>query len=82
MAEVDPRPMGRLQNKDSQDRYATYVKRLVCYALRVLESVDGWQPVDAESNAEGEGDWLDSDEVVIVDPDQTSEEPDPMADAR
>jgi hypothetical protein len=82
MAEVDPRPMGRLQNKDSQDRYATYVKRLVCYALRVLESVDGWQPVDAESNAEGEGDLLDGDEVVIVDADQISEEPDPMADAR
>jgi hypothetical protein len=41
MAEVDLRPIGRLQNKDSQDRYATYIKWLVCYTLRVLESVDG-----------------------------------------
>ena len=57
------------------------MKQLVYYALQVLESVDRQQLVDAESNAEGEGDQLDSDEVVIVDTDQTSEEPNLIADA-
>ena len=38
MEEVDQRPMGRLQNMNSQDRYATYWKRLICYALRVVQS--------------------------------------------
>jgi len=33
MEEVDQRPMGRLQNQDSQDRYANYWKRLICYSF-------------------------------------------------
>lgn len=37
-AEADPRPMGRLQNGESQKRYTRYMKRMVCYALRVLQS--------------------------------------------
>ncbi|KAG6019369.1 hypothetical protein E4U40_007082 [Claviceps sp. LM458 group G5] len=32
------RPMNRLQNRDSQARYANYWKRLICYALRVAQS--------------------------------------------
>ena len=55
MSETDPRPMGRLQNKDSQKRYAAYVKRLVCYSLRVLDSVDALGAVDSEGDGEGEG---------------------------
>ena len=38
MKEVDQHPMGRLQNTSSQDRYAMYWKRLICYALRVVQS--------------------------------------------
>jgi hypothetical protein len=30
--------MGRLQNQNSQDRYANYWKRLICYLLRVAQS--------------------------------------------
>jgi hypothetical protein len=84
MSEADPRPMGRLQNKDSQKRYAAYAKRLVCYSLRVLESVDGLGVVSSE----GEG----GDEWVNVDAMDTTEEgrakspaggpSDTMADAR
>lgn len=51
MSETDTRPMGRLQNKDGQKRYATYVKRLVCCSLRVLESVDA----TCVANSQGEG---------------------------
>jgi hypothetical protein len=38
MEEVDQRPIGRLQNQNSQDRYASYRKRLICYSLRVVQS--------------------------------------------
>jgi hypothetical protein len=84
MSETDPRPMGRLQNKDSQKRYAAYVKRLVCYSLRVLESIDALGVV----NSQGES----GDEWVNVDTMDTTEEGraespaegprDTMADAR
>ena len=33
--EADMRPIARLQNRDSQLRYAGYLKRFICYALRV-----------------------------------------------
>ena len=55
MSETDQRPMARLQNKDSQQRYATYVKRLVCYSLRVLRSVDGLQQACQQSNSQDNG---------------------------
>ena len=59
-----------------------YIKRLVYYALQILESIDRQQPVDTESNVEEESNQLDSNEVVIVDIDQISEEPDPIVDVR
>ncbi|TKA60633.1 hypothetical protein B0A49_13140 [Cryomyces minteri] len=37
-AEIDVRPLNRLQNVDSQDLYAGYWKRFICYCLRVAES--------------------------------------------
>ena len=55
MEEVDPRPMGRLQNQDSQDRYANYWKRLICYSLRVVKSEQQRQVGDP-SRAENETD--------------------------
>lgn len=60
IAEVDQRPMGRLQNSDSQDRYATYWKRLICYAIRVLrngEVEDGseqWTDISDDAMSDGE----------------------------
>ena len=41
IAEVSQRPMGRLKNESSQNVYATYWVRLICYCLRVLQSEDG-----------------------------------------
>ena len=38
MSETNPRPLARLRNKDIQERYAAYVKRMVCYSLCVLGS--------------------------------------------
>ncbi|RYE97104.1 MAG: hypothetical protein EOO77_39665, partial [Oxalobacteraceae bacterium] len=88
MSETDPRPMGRLQNKDSQKRYAAYVKRLVCYSLRVLDSVDAPGAVDLGGDSEGEGadDWINVNAMDTTEDGQaepTVGEPvDTMADAR
>jgi superfamily II DNA helicase RecQ len=34
--EIDPRPLGRLQNPESQAVYASYIVKFVCFYLRVL----------------------------------------------
>jgi hypothetical protein len=34
--QVDVRPIARLQNSESQKRYAGYIKRFICYLLRIL----------------------------------------------
>jgi hypothetical protein len=55
MEEVDQRPMGRLQNQTSQDRYANYWKRLICYSLRVARDEQAQSPSrieDGESHDE------------------------------
>ena len=36
--EIDVRPLARLQNESSEDRYASYMSRIICYLLRVEES--------------------------------------------
>ena len=36
--QIDLRPMARLQNPESQKRYAGYMKRFVCYLLRVYNA--------------------------------------------
>jgi superfamily II DNA helicase RecQ len=36
--QIDVRPMARLQNSESQKRYAGYMKRFICYLLRVLDA--------------------------------------------
>jgi hypothetical protein len=56
MSETDLRPIGRLQNKDSQKRYAAYAKRLICYSLRVLVSIDSVDVVNSQSES-GDG-WV------------------------
>jgi hypothetical protein len=73
MSEIDPRPMGRLQNKDSQKRYAAYAKRLVCYSLRVLESVDTLGAVNSQGESGDE--WVNVDAMDITEEGQ-AESPD------
>ena len=36
--EADARLMARLQNPESQKRYASYMKRFICYVLRVYSA--------------------------------------------
>jgi hypothetical protein len=38
--EVDPHPLARLQNPESQARYASYIVKFVCYFLRILADVE------------------------------------------
>jgi hypothetical protein len=94
MEEVDQRPMGRLQNQNSQDRYANYWKRLICYSLRVaqserlheaespllLEEVEGY-----EEHSDGHDDDDDEERSSVEDDDDTTTpivRDDKMRDAR
>jgi hypothetical protein len=75
MEEVDPRPMGRLQNQDSQDRYANYWKRLICYSLRVAQSEQQQQAVDpSQLENETDGGNEEEEESRAEDDDATDEE--------
>jgi hypothetical protein len=84
MSETDPRPMGRLQNKDSQKRYAGYAKRLICYSLRVLESTDAVDVADPRSESADE--WINVDAMDTTEEGQAESPargpPDTMTDAR
>jgi hypothetical protein len=54
------RPLARLQNSDSQQRYAVYTARLLCYCLRVLESVEnGTAEMDPDEQTESDEDSED-----------------------
>jgi hypothetical protein len=85
MSETDQRPMARLQNRESQARYSGYVKRLVCYSLRVLQSVDGIDGIEV-IGINGEDEWFNVEAMDITEEGhvegQTEGPPDPMADAR
>lgn len=48
-SEIDQRPLARLQNTESQQTYAVYMARLLCYSLRVLQSCE-----DHESSEQAE----------------------------
>jgi superfamily II DNA helicase RecQ len=59
--EVDQRPIGRLQNPESQARYASYMVKFVCYFLRVIvdEARIEAQPhrnTDSDGISDGNGD--------------------------
>jgi len=55
--EIDVRPMARLQNPESQNRYAGYIKRFVCYFLRLVAADE-----EPEGDEEGGGDYEGEDE--------------------
>jgi hypothetical protein len=64
-AEADVRPLARLQNSDSQQRYAVYTARLLCYCLRVLESVEnGTAEMSPDEQTESD---KDSEEIISED---------------
>ena len=67
MNEVDQRPMGRLQNQDSQDRYANYWKRLICYTLRVAQSQSSPETEDAQPSDDEEAQLSDIEEAQASD---------------
>jgi superfamily II DNA helicase RecQ len=70
-AEADVRPIARLQNSDSQQRYAVYAARLVCYCLRVLEdSEHGTAEMSPDEQTESDE---DSDATISDDGEETSE---------
>jgi hypothetical protein len=65
------RPIARLQNSDSQQRYAIYAARLVCYCLRVLEdSEHGIAEISPDEQTESDE---DSDATISDDGEEISE---------
>lgn len=77
--ENEQRPLSRLQNPESQRRYAGYMKRFVYYCLRVLAACDE-DAVRQSSNRSGRGDRS----INLLDHETESEEghQDPMQDAK
>jgi len=77
--EVDVRPMSRLQNPESQNTYAGYWKRFMCYCLRVAtavrESGEGWEDGGADEGEEG-SEEVDGDEERDGEDDEDSESED------
>ncbi|KAL1582106.1 hypothetical protein WHR41_09218 [Cladosporium halotolerans] len=70
-AEADVRPLARLQNSDSQQRYAVYAARLVCYCLRVLDDSENGT-TETSANEQTESDE-DSDATISDDGEGASE---------
>jgi hypothetical protein len=65
------RPIARLQNSDSQQRYTVYTTRLVCYYLRVLEdSEHGTAKMSPDEQTESD---KDSNATISDDREETSE---------
>ncbi|KAG6264438.1 hypothetical protein E4U47_006900, partial [Claviceps purpurea] len=65
----DQRPIMRLQNRSSQHRYINYWKRLICYSIRVAQSV---QLREAEN--EERGDEHDEDEEAVSVPEEDDDD--------
>ncbi|KAL5396423.1 hypothetical protein PMIN03_012962 [Paraphaeosphaeria minitans] len=62
--EADQRPMARLQNPESQARYASYMVRFVCYYLRIVADEEEGRDSsssssDSDSDSEGTEDSED-----------------------
>lgn len=63
--EVDVRPMGRLENADSQERYTGYWQQFICYCLRLIaaEEAEGDNNAlsgDIDNNEDGSSENADS----------------------
>jgi hypothetical protein len=61
-SEIDQRPLARLQNVESQQTYAIYMARLLCYSLRVLQSCEDSERLEGAADRQpNEGRGLESD---------------------
>lgn len=90
--EIDVRPMARLQNPESQSRYAGYMRRFVCYCLRIAaadqEAGDGEESEDEKEEGEdGEddedsGDDGEEESRAEEEEEEEEQEVDPLRDAR
>ncbi|TLD04190.1 hypothetical protein E2P81_ATG10544, partial [Venturia nashicola] len=49
-SEIDQRPLARLQNSESQQTYAVYMARLLCYSLRVLQSCEDSERLESTAD--------------------------------
>lgn len=74
--EIDPRPMGRLQNPESQNRYTGYLRRLLCYLLRLAAANQMESLREDEESEEGSEDrsGAESDEEAEEESEQEEEE--------
>jgi superfamily II DNA helicase RecQ len=73
-SEIDQRPLARLQNVESQQTYAVYMARLLCYSLRVLQSCEDSERLEGTVDHQpSEGRGLESDAEDDSEHDEDSE---------
>ncbi|KAG9886428.1 hypothetical protein KCU98_g17623, partial [Aureobasidium melanogenum] len=79
MSEADKRPLARLQNPESQQRYVGYWKRMICYCLRVWctrneSSGNGSDNDDTRSNTGSDSDDANSNADTHTDTDNDDDD--------
>jgi hypothetical protein len=73
-SEIDQRPLARLQNVESQQTYAVYMVRLLCYSLRVLQSCEDSETLEGTVDRQlSEGRGLESNAEDDSEHDEDSE---------
>jgi hypothetical protein len=75
-SEIDQRPLARLQNVESQQTYAVYMARLLCYSLRVFQSCEDSERLEGTADhqlSEGRGSGSDTEDDSEYDEDSEGE---------
>ncbi len=71
---VENRPMVRLQNEDSLDRYIAYLRRFACYLLRVYVAQKERESHERGKSESGDEGLVDENREVIADEVEEGEE--------
>ncbi|KAJ9634894.1 hypothetical protein H2199_008758 [Coniosporium tulheliwenetii] len=72
--EADQRPIARLQNTDSQHKYAGYWRQFMCYCLRIIAVEEEAGEGDEAEETDDEGDEDDEDEGTEDDNEEEEED--------
>ena len=83
--EIDQRPIARLQNPESQARYASYMVKFVCYALRFVADAEArmaaQEGCDGGSDEEDGGDEDGSEEEEEEEEEDNDDDDEDFSDA-
>jgi hypothetical protein len=71
---VENRPMVRLQNEESLDRYIAYFRRFACYLLRVYVAKKEREKASEAESEDGSGDEIEENDEIESNEDVTEDE--------